>query len=116
MVTNDCEFLTNALANLANAIANAIANACERLTNETTTQRMRGELHIHPLPMFLCFTYSPATAESKMRMLRMITNAFANLANASECPCESCVCLRTLAIAYENNENMLSWRILGACF
>jgi hypothetical protein len=26
-------------------------NACKRLTNETTTQRMRGELHINPLNM-----------------------------------------------------------------
>jgi hypothetical protein len=35
-----------------------------------------------------------------------------SFANAYECPCDSCECLRTLAIAYEcckNNENMLSW-------
>ena len=65
MVTNECEFLTipckfltklirllnNQFAEflvkplrriLTNALAN-VANARERLTNETTTQRMRGE-------------------------------------------------------------------------
>ena len=65
MVTNACEFLTNScefisyeaydyqsicrisceslrmLRILTNALAN-VANACERLTNETTTQRMHG--------------------------------------------------------------------------
>jgi hypothetical protein len=62
--------------------------SCKRLTNETTTQRMHGELH--PLPMFHFVTYSPATAES-----------FAKVTNGYECPCESCECLRTFAIAYE---------------
>jgi hypothetical protein len=37
--------------------ANAFANACERLTNETTTQRMRGELHINTFPMFHFVTF-----------------------------------------------------------
>ncbi len=58
------EFLANPLRMLrmlTNALAN-LANACERLTNETTTQRMR-ELH-NPLPMFRFVTYSPAAAES----------------------------------------------------
>jgi hypothetical protein len=57
MVTNACTFLTNALANIA---------------NETNTQHMRGELHIHPLPMFHFVTYTPATAE----ILANITNAY----------------------------------------
>ena len=59
IVTNACEFLTKLtitlqsicrisresfanVENTSNALAN-FANACERLTNETTTQRMRGE-------------------------------------------------------------------------
>jgi hypothetical protein len=89
MVTNACEYV--ALEN----VSNSLASACERLTNETTTQRMHGELHINPLAMLNCFSLS---------LIRQPP------------PCESCECLRmplpilrmplrilrTLAIAYEN--------------
>ena len=71
MVTNACEFLTNPfefltkltiqfaefLVNplrLLNALAN-FANACERLTNETTTQHMRGETPCQCFPVSLLF-------------------------------------------------------------
>jgi hypothetical protein len=55
MATNTCECLTKALANVTNAYEFPCesCNACKRLTNETTTQRMCGELHIHPLTMLL---------------------------------------------------------------
>jgi hypothetical protein len=73
-------------------LANAFSNACERLTNETTTQRMRGELHINT---FQCFTLSlfSQPPPDPLRMLRMLMNA---LANACECSCESCERLRLL--------------------
>jgi hypothetical protein len=51
------------------SLANALANACERLTNEMTTQCMRGELHIKPLPMFHFITYSPATGVIYQKVL-----------------------------------------------
>jgi hypothetical protein len=104
MVMNACKFITNALVNLA--------NACKRLTSETTTQHMCGKSHINPLPMFHFVTYSLATTDilcecyeclpMPLRILRMPLRMLAT----------ACDCLRKCC---ETNENMLSWRILGAC-
>ena len=51
------EFLMNPLQMLrilTNALAN-FANACDRLTNETTTQRTRGETHCQCFAVSLLF-------------------------------------------------------------
>jgi hypothetical protein len=47
---------------------------------------------------FQCFTLSPISQPLPiaLRMLRMLTNALATLANACKCPCESCERLRLL--------------------
>jgi hypothetical protein len=148
--------LANFLRMPLQMLANALSNACERLTNETTTQRMCGELHINLLPMFNFVTYSPATAEESceclwtpytwndytthawriaykhlsnvslchllashhrilcecseclrmpLRLLRMLANALANLANACDCLRKCC----------ENNENIIFARNLATC-
>ena len=55
MVTNACEFLVNHLRMLR-ILTNALANACERLTNETTTQRMRGETSCKCFAVSVLFT------------------------------------------------------------
>jgi hypothetical protein len=49
-LTNACECLANTLGN--------VKNAYECLTNETTIQRMRGELHINRLAMLLSMVES----------------------------------------------------------
>ena len=96
MVTNACEFLTNfsrslrlpnnqfaeflvnplrMLRILTNAFAN-FANACERLTNEMTTQRMRGE------PACQCFAASHLLARLYLEWpICFIRNGFASIRN-----------------------------------
>jgi hypothetical protein len=96
-------------------LPNVLTSVCECLTNETTTQLKHAELHIHLMPLLNCFTLSlirqTPPCESceclrmTLRILWMLANALANLANACDCLRKCC----------ENNENMIFVRNFGTC-
>jgi hypothetical protein len=92
MVTNACEFFTNALANLANACK----CLCECLWtpykwNDYTSHAWR-IAYKHFSNVSLCHLLASHAPPNPLRMLRMLTT----LVNVCECPCESCERLRLL--------------------
>jgi hypothetical protein len=130
MVTNAYECLTNDLANVTNAYE-CPCNSCKRLTNETTTQRIRGELHINPLTMLLnsrvsqvtwtcsqnMATRDPSICKFSLNMVNssycyhtvanMVANWLTHVLRSLQMPCHHYKCLAItkiewLTIAYEN--------------